>query len=206
MHYEWRFERLCRYTARPPLATDRLEALPDGRLRYWSKTPWRDGTNHAVFEPLEFIEELYALVPTPRAHTVRYHGILGPAAKWRDLIVPNNGSTGVSATMLDPTCALETAVSTDSLALEAAVALAESSPAGPPTVPHPRNYRWSELMKRVWALDVLECPRCLSRMRILAAIHPPDATRKILECLRLPSRAPPVAPVASKHSAQPEWL
>src|SRR3989442_8950747 len=77
--------------------------------------------------------------------------------------------------MLDPTCALETAVSTDSLALEAAVALAESSPAGPPTVPHPRNYRWSELMKRVWALDVLECPRCLSRMRILAAIHPPDA-------------------------------
>jgi hypothetical protein len=115
------------------------------------------------------------------------------------------GSTGVSATMLDPTCALETAVSTDSLALEA-VALAESSPAGPPTVPHPRNYRWSELMKRVWALDVLECPRCLSRMRILAAIHPPDATRKILECLGLPSRAPPLAAAACEHPAQTEWF
>src|SRR5258708_19638276 len=78
MHYEWRFERLCRYTARPPLATDRLEALPDGRLRYWSKTPWRDGTNHAVFEPLEFIEELYALVPPPPSHTIPYHEILAP--------------------------------------------------------------------------------------------------------------------------------
>jgi hypothetical protein len=31
-------------------------------------------------------------------------------------------------------------------------------------------------------------------MRILAAIHPPDATHAILGCLDLPSRAPPVAP------------
>ncbi len=28
-------------------------------------------------------------------------------------------------------------------------------------------------------------------MRVLAAIHPPDATQVILECLELPSRAPP---------------
>ena len=58
-------------------------------------------------------------------------------------------------------------------------------------------------MKRVWALDVLECPRCQSRMRILAVIHPPEATRKILECLGLPSRAPPLAPALSQHT---EWL
>jgi hypothetical protein len=43
--------------------------------------------------------------------------------------------------------------------------------------PRPRNYSWAELMHRVWAIDVLECPRCLGRMRILAAIHPPDAIR-----------------------------
>ena len=88
-----RLERLCRYVARPPLSMDRLEALPDARLRYWFKTPWRDGTTHAVFEPLQFIEKLCALVPTPHAHTVRYHGILGPAAKWRPLLVPNNAVT-----------------------------------------------------------------------------------------------------------------
>src|SRR5437867_4722950 len=88
-----RLERLCRYAGRPPLSIDRLESLPDGRLRYWFKTPWRDGTAHAVFQPLEFIEKLCALVPTPRAHTVRYHGILGPAAKWRAFIVPNNAVT-----------------------------------------------------------------------------------------------------------------
>lgn len=50
-------------------------------------------------------------------------------------------------------------------------------------------------MRRVFAADVLECPRCgATPMRILAAIHPPEATRAILECLGLPTRAPPLAP------------
>lgn len=48
-----------------------------------------------------------------------------------------------------------------------------------------------EHYRRVFALDVLECPRCRGPMRILAEIHPPDTTRAILECLKLPSRAPP---------------
>jgi hypothetical protein len=49
-------------------------------------------------------------------------------------------------------------------------------------------------MQRVFAIDVLQCPRCLGPMRMLAAIHAPEAARKILECLGLPGRAPPVAP------------
>ena len=54
-------------------------------------------------------------------------------------------------------------------------------------------------MKRVFATDVLECDRCGSRMHVLAAIHPPEAIRKILECLGLPSRAPPIADAAPEH-------
>ena len=42
-------------------------------------------------------------------------------------------------------------------------------------------------------------------MRILAAIDPPEVTRKILECVGLPSRAPPVAPAASNHHAESDW-
>jgi len=30
-------------------------------------------------------------------------------------------------------------------------------------------------------------------MRVLCAVHPPDAIRKILDCLGLPSRPPPIA-------------
>ena len=35
-------------------------------------------------------------------------------------------------------------------------------------------------MKRVWELDVLECPRCRGRMKIVAAINSPNAIQKIL--------------------------
>jgi hypothetical protein len=37
-----------------------------------------------VFTPHELMEKLIALIPRPRAHLVRYHGILGPAAEDRD--------------------------------------------------------------------------------------------------------------------------
>jgi len=42
-----RLERLCRYTARPPLSSERLELHHDGRVRVLFKAPWKDGT-HAV--------------------------------------------------------------------------------------------------------------------------------------------------------------
>ena len=57
----------------------------------------------------------------------------------------------------------------------------------------PQNCSWAELLHRVFSVDVLECPKCSGRMRILAAINPPEAIRKILDCLGIPSRAPPIA-------------
>ena len=56
--------------------------------------------------------------------------------------------------------------------------------------------RLLELMRRVFAIDVLECPACGGRMRILCTIHPPEAIRKILDCLGPPSRPPPTASAA----------
>ena len=49
-------------------------------------------------------------------------------------------------------------------------------------------------MRRVFAVDVLKCPDCRGPMRILAAIHDPDAVRAILESMGLPPRAPPNRP------------
>ena len=81
-------EHLCRYLARPPIANDRLQELPDGRLALRFKQAWRDGTTHIVFTPHELIEKLIPLIPRPRCHLVRYHGILGPAAKDRAKVAP----------------------------------------------------------------------------------------------------------------------
>src|SRR2546427_2970896 len=38
----------------------------------------------------------------------------------------------------------------------------------------PRNYSWAELLHRVFSIDVLECASCGGRLRIVAAIHPPE--------------------------------
>ena len=169
-----RLERLCRYVARPPVASERLSALPDGRLCYRLKNRWRDGTTHLVLDPSELIQRLAVLIPPPRANLVRYHGILAPRATHRAAIVP-----GGPPPRVEPS-----AQPSDSI----------DSPPTAPQLDRSRRYSWPELMRRVFAVDVLECPDCGATLRILAAIHPPEATRAILECLGLPTRPPPITP------------
>ncbi len=60
----------------------------------------------------------------------------------------------------------------------------------------PRRLPWAELLQRVFGLDALRCPRCGAGMRVVAAIEEPEVARRILECLDLPARAPPLGPAA----------
>jgi len=78
----------CKYVARPPLAAGRLTQVSDDLLSFRLKTPWSDGTTAILLSPTELIEKLSALVPPPRKHLVRYHGLLAPNAKQRAKIVP----------------------------------------------------------------------------------------------------------------------
>jgi hypothetical protein len=215
-----RLERLCRYGARPPVATERLSRLEDGRILYRLKHRWRDGTTHVVFTPQELVEKLVALVPPPRFHLVRYHGVLGPCASERDRIVP--AGKGARRAQSAPNAAVDTTLErvagnfvgaafsakSDAASFEilgsirehkglaalSAISLASARASARPDAARARRLAWAELMKRVFAIDVLECPRCRGPMRILAAIHPPETTSSILACLGLPVRAPPLAP------------
>lgn len=56
------------------------------------------------------------------------------------------------------------------------------------------RYSWAELMRRVFAIDVLRCHACGSRRRIIALITQQGIVRRILEHLGLPADPPPVAP------------
>jgi hypothetical protein len=67
-------------------------------------------------------------------------------------------------------------------------------PPPPRRPPSERRLRWAELLKRVFELNALRCPVCAGKMRVLAAITQPDVARRILTCLSLPPRAPPIAP------------
>ena len=83
-----KLEKLCRYVARPAVAESRLKLKSNGDVLLKLKKPYSDGTSHLVFAPLEFLEKLAALVPPPRAHLTRFHGVLAPNAKIRSKVVP----------------------------------------------------------------------------------------------------------------------
>ena len=77
-HQRSSLERLCRYIARPALSNERLSVNERGQVVYRLKHPFGDGTTHVVLDPLDFIARLAALVPRPRAHLTRYHGVFAP--------------------------------------------------------------------------------------------------------------------------------
>ena len=82
-------ERLCRYIARPAVSNERLSVNDRGQVVYRLKHPFGDGTTHVVLDPIDFIARLAALVPRPRAHLTRYHGVFAPNFKHRHRIIPN---------------------------------------------------------------------------------------------------------------------
>ena len=80
----------CAATSRAPrVANERLKRDGEGRVVLQLKSAWRDGTTHIVMSPLEFMQRLAALVPRPRLHLIRFHGVLAPHAGLRAAIVPS---------------------------------------------------------------------------------------------------------------------
>ena len=56
-------ERLWRYVASPPLVLERLGRDGDGLVVRRLKRPIHDGTTEFLFEPLDILARLAALVP-----------------------------------------------------------------------------------------------------------------------------------------------
>ena len=82
----------------------------DGLVILELKRAFTDGTTPVLFEPVDFsrsryrashdigasmhvIARLAVLVPRPRAHLVRYHGLFAPNARERTHIVPRRKAT-----------------------------------------------------------------------------------------------------------------
>jgi hypothetical protein len=81
-------EQLCRYITRPAIANERLSVNREGNVVLKLKTAYRNGATHIVMTPMEFMQRLAALVPRPRLHLIRFHGVLAPNAKLRSQVVP----------------------------------------------------------------------------------------------------------------------
>jgi hypothetical protein len=52
---------------------------------------------------------------------------------------------------------------------------------------------WATLLRRSLSVDVLECPKCHGRLRVVAVITEREPVQRILAHLGLPTEPPPVA-------------
>jgi hypothetical protein len=62
--------------------------------RYELKTPYRDGTTHVIFEPVDFIAKPAALVPKPRVNLTRFHGVFAPSILHQVWVTPAKRGKG----------------------------------------------------------------------------------------------------------------
>jgi len=171
-------ERLCRYVSRPPLAYGRLQRLDTERLSFTLKTAWDDGTYQIVVSPHELIEKLAALVPPPRLHLIRYHGVLAPNAADRALIVPTPTATDGPAEKVT-----------------------EATPAS-----RLQRLSWAALLARVFQVDAMVCPDCGGRMRWVAVLTDQHSIRDYLTGVGLPAEPPVIAPARPPPQQEMEFF
>ena len=174
------------------MARERLTLLPGGRVRYAFKRRWSDGSTGVEMAVVDFVGKLAALIPRPRQNMVRYHGCLAPRSKIRGWVVRDRRT-------------LEPPTRDARPALERLFAETERA-AGPLRA---RNYRWAELMRRVFEVDVLEC-ECGGKMTPVAEITDRKVVRKILEHLGLPADEVALTPARGppdwdEVEAEPPW-
>ena len=154
------------------MAADRLALSASGQVRYQLKTPYRDGTTHIVLEPLDFMARLAALVPPPRLHLTRYHGVFAPHSSLRAAITPAQRGKGGK----------NTEEGADKSATPRHVALS-----------------WAQRLKRVFGIEIETCARCHGRMKVIASIEDPAVIARILAHLdRTIGTQPERAPLAAR--------
>lgn len=156
-----KLERIIRYTARGPISNARIFQNSNGSVLYQLKKMWDDGTTHVSFSPLDFIARIVALIPPPRAHLVRFHGVLAPNYKHRVKIVPRLAPKKGKSEPIDE-------------------------------VQKESRMKWADMLRKVFKIDVMECPKCGGRLEQIATINDYKVARKILEAMGRDSLPPEI--------------
>jgi len=116
------------------------------------------------------MQRMAALVPRPRLHLIRFHGVLASNAKLRPLVVPRGPQVEEQASEVAVAggCEVET------------------------VQVRPHRISWARLLKRVFDIDMQHCPNCGGgELKIIAAILERSVIEKILTHLGLDPQPPP---------------
>jgi hypothetical protein len=154
----------------------------NGRVRYELKTPWRNGTTHVIFEPLDFISRLVSLVPKPRVNLTRFHGVFAPNSKYRSMVTPARRGKRKKYHSADE---------------------ADQTPAEKRA-----SMTWAKRLKRVFGIEIETCSECGGDVRIIASIEDPAVIQKILAHLdnTVSSTATSLLPDCRASPSQPAGL
>jgi len=173
-------ERLVRYLMRAPVSQERLELDPDlAEVRLRPKAAGHDGRAENEVErldPDEAVARVIAQIPEPRKHLIRSDGRYANAARAKR---EREAAAGEGPS-------------------QAATA---SAPGSPPSEPDSAERkaarkRWANLIRHIYEVDPLVCPRCGGRMKIIAFITEARVIRAILDSVR--RNCPPSA-AGSRH-------
>ena len=114
-------------------------------------------------------------VPEPRLHVIRYYGAYSSVVRARQRRAREAATAGVTSPHAAQT--------------------ARAAPAPDPDM-RTLRHRWAELIRRIYEVDPLACPRCGGPMRIIAFITQPKVIHTILAHLAATGadgRSPPAA-------------
>src|SRR3990172_6742159 len=194
-------ERLVGYMTRCPFSLSRLvmvtetgqviykaekdacRAFPEPQGNELARGPKR---NFQILDPLEFLAEFTQHIPSKGAHLIRYYGWYSNKARGR-----RRKAAKAAGAAEQPT----TASAVD---------------AAPVPVRSRASQTWAMLIKRVYEIDPLICPRCSGQMKVVAFIEPPqgEVIEKILRHCGLWRPASPRAPPAGDlhiHDPDGNW-
>jgi len=165
------FEGLVRYMMRSPVSLSRLRFTPGAEQVVYARKGGHDAREAAEDQRIdaeEFVARVLVQIPDPRRHLVRYYGAYSNRARGerRKAEVQLQGRGSGEA----------------------------EEPVPPPPERAALRRRWANLMRRVYEVDPLVCPRCRAEMRIIGFITEPRVIRRIVEHIRKRdrvSRPPP---------------
>jgi hypothetical protein len=170
-------ERLARYLLRAPVSLERLRVDEDAQAIAYTgrrRAGHEPQMTSAPLDPHDFLARVLMHIPEPRRHVIRYYGAYSSVVRARR-------ARQAAATVGAGAAAAPASVGQETASLEWRAA----------------RRRWALLIRRIYEVDPLVCPRCGGPMRIIAFITEPKVIGKILKHLAakgVDARSPPVAP------------
>jgi len=159
---------LAEYILRNAFSEQKITYIEDtGKVLYRSAmTHGSNKKNFEVFSAQEFIAAITQHIPDKHFHMVRYYGWYSSRSRGERI------KAGLFRPGDEP----------GSSAVTPEVTVLDVSDHRPRRVP---SKTWRELIKKIWEVDPLSCPRCGHEMKIISLIHEPDVIERILRHLGL---------------------